>query len=454
MASQDERRVAVVHAVAQGHLTAPAAAEVLGLSERQVRRLVAAYRRAGASALRHGNTGRVPARTITVETRQRVVTLAQTTYQGCNYQHLSELLAGREAIHLSRSSVRRILLEAGLAAPERPAVAARQRRPRFRQAGMLVQIDASPHAWLEGRGPALVLLAAIDDATNEVPAALFRETEDAQGYFLLLERLVTTHGRPLALYHDRHGIFQVNPKQAMSVDEQLAGRPEPTQFGRLVSELEITSIAAQSPQAKGRVERLFGTLQDRLVIELRLADATTLAEANQALATFLPRFNARFRVPATEAGSAYRSLDATVRPETVFCFKYRRTVASDNTVQFGEQRLQLLPGPTRRSWVRAQVDVHERLDGSLAVYSQGTLIATTAAPLEAPTLRARAGRLMGTSAAPPPPASAARPATRTSAPPAAPTPATPRRPAADHPWRGSGRRQTGVTDPPTTQPQP
>jgi transposase len=446
MASTDERRVAVVHAVAQGHLTAPAAAEVLGLSERQVRRLVAAYRRAGAGALRHGNTGRPPARTIPEQVRQRVVTLAQTTYHGCNYQHLSELLAEREGIMLSRSSVRRILLEAGVATPEHPAVAARQRRPRFRQAGMLVQVDASPHAWLEERGPALVLLAAIDDATNEVPVALFRETEDAHGYFLLLERLVTTHGRPLALYHDRHGIFQVNPKQALRVEEQLAGRPEPTQFGRLLAELEITSIAAQSPQAKGRVERLFGTLQDRLVIELRLAGAATLVEADRVLGAYLPRFNVRFRVPASEAGSAYRPPTAGMRPETVCCFKYRRTVAPDNTVQLGERRLQLLPGSARRSWVRAPVEVHERLDGRLAVYHQGTLIVTTTAPVEAPTLRARAGRLTSGPASSPGPAVAARPAPG--------APATPRRPAADHPWREPGRPRPGGAGAPNTRPQP
>jgi transposase len=454
MANTNERRVAVVHAVAQGQLTAPAAATVLGLSERQVRRLVAAYRHAGADALRHGNTGRPPARTIPAPVRQRVMHLAQTTYHGCNYQHLSELLAEREGLVLSRSSVRRILLDAGLTTPEPPAVAARRRRPRYPQAGMLVQIDASPHDWLEGRGPALVLLAAIDDATNEVPAALFRPTEDAHGYFLLLERLVRTHGRPLALYHDRHGIFQVNPKHALRVDEQLAGRPEPTQFGRLLAELEITSIAAQSPQAKGRVERLFGTLQDRLVIELRLAGAATLAEAERVLAAYLPRFNARFRVPASEAGSAYRPLAATVRPETVFCFKYRRTVAPDNTVQLGEQRLQLLPGPTRRSWVRAQVEVQERLDGSLAVYHQGTRIATTAAPLEAPTLRARAGRLTSRPAPPAGSAVAARPAADARPAPATPPAATPRRPAADHPWRRAGRRQPEATDAPPTQPQP
>jgi transposase len=185
--------VTVVHEVAQGQCTAPAAAVVLGLSVRQVRRLVAAYRQAGAAALRHGNLGRQPAHALTAAVRQQVVRLAQTTYQGCNYQPVSELLAEREGIVLSRSSVRRILLAAGRTAPEHAVVAGRQRRPRYPQAGMLVQIDASPHAWLEGRGPALVLLAAIDDATNEVPVALFRDTEDAHGYFLLVERLVTSH---------------------------------------------------------------------------------------------------------------------------------------------------------------------------------------------------------------------------------------------------------------------
>jgi hypothetical protein len=364
------------------------------------------------------------------------------------------LRAEREGLVLSRSSVRRSLLDAGLTTPDHPAVTARQRRPRFRQAGMLVPIDARPHDWLEGRGPDLVVLAAIDDATNAVPVALFRETEDAHGYFLLLERLVLSHGRPLALYHDRQGIFQVNPKHALRVEEQLAGRPEPTQFGRLRAELEITSIAAQSPQAKGRVERLFGTRQDRLVIALRLAEATTLAAANQALATYLPRFNARFQVPASEAGSAYRPRAATLRPETVFCFKYRRTVAPDNTVQFGEHRLQLLPGAPRRSWVHAQVEVHERLDGSLAIYHQGTAIATVAAPVEAPTRRARAGRLTGATGAPSPPTAAGRPTPHASPPSARPAPAPARRPAADHPWRGGGRRSTGGTDPLTTQPPP
>jgi hypothetical protein len=193
---------------------------------------------------------------------------------------------------------------------------------------MLVQIDGSRHAWLGDRGPWLCLLAAIDDATGTLAAAVFREEEDAAGYFLLVQQMLFQHGRPLTLYHDRHSIFKQTSKatEADTVEEQLAGKQDPTQFGRLLEELEITSIAARSPQAKGRVERLFGTLQDRLVVELRLADARTLEQAQQVVTEYLPRFNAQFAVAATQPGSAYRPLSECSQTEMLFCFKYWRTV--------------------------------------------------------------------------------------------------------------------------------
>lgn len=199
---------------------------------------------------------------------------------------------------------------------------------------MLVQIDGSRHAWLGDRGPWLCLIAAIDDATGTLAAAVFREEEDAAGYFLVVQQMLEQHGRPLALYHDRLGIFQQTSKatEADTLEDQLAGKQDPTQFGRLLEELEITSIAARSPQAKGRVERLFGTLQDRLVIELRLADARTLEQAQQVVTEYLPRFNAQFAVAATQPGSAYRPLSEHSQAEMLFCFKYWRTVGADNVV--------------------------------------------------------------------------------------------------------------------------
>jgi len=419
--TQEQKRVMVLNRLLVGELTAAEAAVLLTLSERQVRRLLAAYRKEGAAALAHGNRGSKPVHSISEEVR--------------NYQHLRDLLAERDGITLSRASVRRILLATGIGSPRTQRRRQhRRRRARYAQEGMLGQIDGSRHAWLGDRGPWLTLIAAIDDATGKLAAAVFREEEDAAGYFLLVQQMVQQHGRPLALYHDRHGIFKQTSKatEADTLKEQLAGKQDPTQFGRLLEELEITSIAARSPQAKGRVERLFGTLQDRLVVELRLADARTLEQAQQVVREYLPRFNVQFAVAATQPGSAYRPLSEPSQAETLFCFKYWRTVGADNVVSFAGQRLQILADQQRRSYARARVEVHERLDGSLAVYSTGTCLSTTPAPAEAPLLRARTGpRVTPRPAAGGEPAVSVRTETAGS-PPAAPTPPKPR---ADHPWR-------------------
>jgi len=397
---QERQRLTVVMHVEGGQLTAAQAAELIGRSERQVRRLLAAYRQGGAGALAHGNRGRSPAQRIPEQVRSQVVELARTRYAGLNDTHLTEKLEEREAIALSRSSVRRIRRDAGLSSPRtRRAPQHRQRRERKAQAGLLVQWDGSEHAWLGERGPRLTLLAAIDDATGVVLAARFRQAEDAHGYLQLLADLVTAYGIPAAIYHDRHGIFRVNAPA--SVAEQLAGQAPLTQVGRALAELGITAIPAGSPQAKGRIERLFGTFQDRLVAELALAAACTLADATRVLAAFLPAYNARFAVPAADPTAAFRPLDPTVDLATICCFKYLRTVGRDNTVPLGEHRLQLLPGPQRLSYARAEVEVHERLDGSLVVYYQGEPVASQPAPAEAPVLRARKGRV--TQPAPMPP---------------------------------------------------
>src|SRR6266568_2139731 len=340
--TQEQKRAMVLNRIQAGQLSVAEGAEVLDLSARHMRRILAAYEKEGPAALAHGNRGRKPAHSISAAVRAHVVDLARTTYQGCNQQHLRDLLQEREGITLSRSSVRRIMEQAGLA-PPRPHKQRvhRRRRVRYAQEGMLVQIDGSRHAWLGDRGPWLCLLAAIDDATGKLAAAVFRAEEDAAGYFLLVQQMLEQHGRPLALYHDRHGIFQQTSKatETDTLEEQLAGKQDPTQFGRLLEELEITSIAARSPQAKGRVERLFGTLQDRLVVELRLADARTLEQTNAFLERFMPRFNAQFAMPAPQEGTAYRPLPPGLQLDDLLCFKYERIVAADNTAQFGLQRL-------------------------------------------------------------------------------------------------------------------
>src|SRR5262245_6275701 len=251
---------------------------------------------------------------------------------------------------------------------------------------MLVQIDGSPHRWFGRDGPELTLLAAIDDATGKVLGALFREREDAQGYFLLIRMIVEKYGCPLAVYRDRHGIFQRGKNRDLTIAEQLENQPNHTQFGRLLRELGIESIASHSPQSKGRIERLFGTFQDRLVSELRLARIRNLKDANVMLPAFLARYNRRFSVTPQQPGSVYRQCAATDL-NTIFSFKYVRTVGLDNTLRFRQHRIQIESDRHRASYARTRVEVQERMDGSLAVYYRGRCLATTDAPLEAPVLR-------------------------------------------------------------------
>ena len=263
---KEQKRLLVMNEIEKKKMKVREAVEVLGISERQGWRILAAYREEGAAGIAHGNRGRTPLHVLGEEIRERVVELAGERYAGFNHSHLTEMLQEREGLKISGSSVRRILLAAGMGSPKtrRPSKH-RRRRERYPKEGMLIQVDGSSHDWLEGRGPEITLIASIDDATGRVPFALFREEEDAQGYFLLLREIVRRKGIPLAIYHDRHGIFKRSALEGSeTLEEQLLGKEPTTQFGRLLKELAIESIAARSPQAKGRVERLFGTFQDRL----------------------------------------------------------------------------------------------------------------------------------------------------------------------------------------------
>jgi hypothetical protein len=422
MNGKEQRRAMILTAVIEGRLTAGEAAELMSLSGRQERRLRHGFRRDGPVALVHGNRGRLPVHALDPGLRSRVIALAEGVYAGCNDQHLTELLVEREAIALSRSSVRRILRAAGKRSPQRRrAPRHRSRRERMPQAGMLLQVDGSRHQWLGPDGPWVTLVGAIDDATGDVPYALFREQEDAQGYLLLLREVVRRRGIPLALYSDRHMIFQSTTKELLTLEEELAGKPLPTQVRRVLDELNITWIGARSPQAKGRVERLWRTLQDRLYQELRLANVSTLEQANAALPTLLSRHNSRFRQRAAAPGSTYRRLPAGMRPADIFCFRYWRTVSMDNVVTLGGRLIPISPGPQRRSYARARVEIREHLDGSASVHYQGSCIA-------------RQGSQSGDLRTKPRGKAGEKPARQTSPTPK-PAHAGPWKPPIDHPWR-------------------
>ncbi|MGC1405633.1 MAG: ISNCY family transposase [Candidatus Dormiibacterota bacterium] len=298
---------------------------------------------------------------------------------------------------------------------------AHHRRDRMAQEGCLLQVDGSRHDWLESRRPYLTLVGAIDDATGLVVGATFREQEDAQGYFQVLRQVVVTKGLPLALYSDRHGIFVKTSKQEPSLEEQLQGRRPLTQVGRLLAELEVELILARSPQAKGRIERLWGTFQDRLASELRLQDAATMAVANQILAQHLPRHNRQFTVAAQDPEVAWRPRPSHL--DEIFCFKFPRVVALDQTVRFAGQVIDI-PRPGPSSLARARVEVQQSFDGTLRVLHEGRWLTTAKyQPQDGPM---RLGRL----SSPERPIPVPKPIH-----PRQPPRSTPWKPAANHPWK-------------------
>lgn len=239
--------------------------------------------------------------------------------------------------------------------------------------------DGSPHRWLEERGPQLCLQGAIDDATGKLLAgAHFEEEECSAGYLRVLAAIVRAHGVPWSAYMDRHSSLKRNDDY-WTLEEELSGKREPTQVGRALEALGVEVIYALSPQAKGRVERLWGTLQDRLVSELRLAGARTLEEANAVLEQFRHDFNRRFAVAASVAQPAWRARRRATDLERGCSFYYAATVLNDNTVRIGGQVIDIPPGPRNRGYAHAQVEVRQLLDGAWRVYYRDRVIATAAA---------------------------------------------------------------------------
>lgn len=401
MTAKEQQRAWVLTKILKGDLSMADGAERLGLSERHLWRLRVAYEREGPAGLVHGNRNRPSPRRIDAALRARVVELRRTKYGEVNDTHFSELLAEAEEIALSRESVRQILRAEGIGSPRRRrAPKHRSRRPRLPAEGLLLQLDGSPHDWLEGRGPALSLLGAIDDATGAVPAAVFREQEDAAGYLSLLREVVTTKGIPDAVYRDRHAAFEPTNPSRGSADE-LPGQTSLSQLGRALVELGIGSIAARSPQAKGRIERLWGTFQDRLVAELRLAGVTDLAGANAFLPAFLARHNRRFAVPAADPTPAWRPIPPEVRLERILVFKYTRKVAKDHTIRLDGRVLQLPRGTGPSNYAGKRVEVHVRLDGSIVAFDGERELLAVPAPPDPVQLRAQDVGRAGPSLVPP-----------------------------------------------------
>lgn len=365
---------------------------LLGVSDRTIRRLQAELLAGGPDALVHGNTGRRPAHALDPQIAARVVAFAKDGYAGLNDTHLSELLAEREGLALSRPTVQRILRSAGIESPrKRRAPRFRSRRQRRAAEGMLLQLDGSPHRWFGANGPEISLQGAIDDATSKVVGAIFREQEDAAGYLSVMHQVLSGPGVPAAVYSDRHSAFWIRPKEGQTLEDEQGRERMPTQLGRAFAELSVEVIFAGSPQAKGRIERLWNTFQDRLVAELRLAGITDIAGANAFLPGYLGRHNARFAVAPADPMPAWRPLPTGLAVDDVCCLKYSRHVAGDNTVTYEGVVVQL-PPKVRGSYAHLRVEVRHHLDGAVSVHLPGGRQLARSAAGAATRFRARTTR--------------------------------------------------------------
>ncbi len=380
MSEKQWKRLDVIRRMGRGELTCREGAEVVGLSERQVRRLRRGVEERGKTAVIHGLTGRSPANRIGEETRRRVIELARKKYAGFNDHHLTEKLLELEELAISRRSVQRILRGAGIGSVHKHRAAKhRKRRERKAAEGMMVLWDGSPHDWLEGRGPRLCLMGAVDDATGDLlPGARFVEQESTAGYLGLLKGMVEEKGIPLSIYMDKHSSLRRNDDH-WTLAEELAGEQELTQVGRALRELGIERIYANSPQAKGRVERRWEMDQDRLCSELRLAGACNAEQANQVLEEYRLASNLRFSVPALERTSVWRSLRKGMNLDRVCSLRYEAKVGNDNAVRFSGRVFDIPPGPGKRSYAGKHVWIHQLLDGSWRIYFKDEIIARTKA---------------------------------------------------------------------------
>jgi transposase len=377
MSRKEARRPGLVQLAVAGKITTAQGARALVMSLRQFRRLKARYRAEGVRGLVHRRRGHPSARGLDGARRARVVELVRTMYRDFNDCHCTEKLQAVEGLAVSRSTVRR--LRRGLGQPpkrrRRPSQH-RARRPRHPAMGSLVLVDGTAFDWL-GTGTPLLLLGAIDDATSTVLALHFRPAEDLHGYLTLLGQLAARHGLPVTLYGDRLGVFVRNDAH-WTLEEELQGAQHPTQFGQVLRDLGIGYIAAHSPQAKGRVERLWATLQDRLVAELRLHGITTVAAAAAFLPVYLADHNRRFTQPPAEPVAAWRRPPRDLA-DRLAC-RYTRRVARDNTVRLGPRLVQIPRGAHGRSYAGCRVELRECLDGRLLVDYQGGRLATASAP--------------------------------------------------------------------------
>jgi transposase len=407
LSREESDRLPIVRKVIKGEISQVEAADVLNISDRHVRTLVGKVKREGAKGLAHGNRGRESPRKMAEAEEKRIAGIVQSKYWDFGPTFAAEKLGEREGIKISDEKLRQIMIREGIwrARRRRGEIHSwRERKPFY---GEMVQMDGSHHAWLEDRGPKLVLMGYIDDATS-TSYGLFYDSEGLQPAMESLEAYIRRYGLPRALYLDKLSTYKAIRKATM--EEMLRGEEAQTQFERAAKELGINIIHADSPQAKGRIERAFATLQDRLVKELRLAGVRTKEEANRFLEGYWPIHNSRFARPAQKPDDLHRPLPKSLDVKDIFCLKGSRTINDGYMVRW-KGHLLVISNPSI-AMKRRQTQVLERFDGSLLIRFNGR------------NLEYR--EIHEIKPGPRPPVEAKKPLAK---------PAKNHKPAANHPWR-------------------
>jgi transposase len=366
LTKKELERLGIVRRVMKQEMKQKVAAELLELSTRQVRNLVRKVERDGAKGLAHGNRGKPSPKRMAQRLVDRIVGLVKARYRDFKPKFAAEKLWKRDRIKVSDEKMRQIMIEAKLWHVRRHKTEVHTWREPKAHFGEMVQMDGSHHAWLEERGPKLVLMGIVDDARNRFYGR-FYAYEGVYPAMNVLEGYIRCFGLPRSLYVDKHSTYKT--VRHPSEDELLRGEEASTQFERAAQELGIKVIHAHSPQAKGRIERMFATLQDRLVKELRLASISTLDEANRFLEAYLPRFNAQFEHEPREPEDLHRPLPKTLKLEEVFCLKTVRTILDGYIIRWKGKRF-AIKEPTRRMLGRpATVMLH--FDGQMVIRYEG-----------------------------------------------------------------------------------
>jgi Helix-turn-helix domain len=365
MSERDLQRIEVLAEVIAQRRTVAAAAAVLGLSVRQVHRLLRSYRRGGAAAIVHQARGRPSNNRIRDDARAEATELVRRAYADFGPTLAAEMLAEKHALTVSRETLRGWMLDAGLWRSRQQRRQLHQPRLRREALGELVQIDGSEHRWFEDRADPCSLLVFIDDATGRLMQLRFVPSESAFAYFEALQGYLEAHGCPVAFYSDKHSVFRVARKDAK-------GGHGMTQFGRALAELNIEILCANSSQAKGRVERVNRTLQDRLVKDLRLARISSIEAGNAFLPGFMARFNARFAVAPARPNDLHRPLNmAPDRLRSILCHRERRHVGQQLTLSYERKRIMLEQTDVTIGLAGQYVDTYAFADGRLEVRWNG-----------------------------------------------------------------------------------